>query len=102
MAAIGKCHLRPVDRPQTQWLRGLGKFHCTAEVVVVGQGKSTVATLDCGSDQLVRQRSPVMERERRMGVKLGVHGRHQLCALQLPPGSLKITVTAPRESITSQ
>src|SRR5262245_26196736 len=63
-------HLRTGDRPQTQRLRRMGELEGAVDAVVVGQRERLVAELHRPGGELLRQRRPVQERERRMAMKL--------------------------------
>ena len=74
VAAVVEVELGAVDRPQARAPGAPdGELHRARDRVVVGQRERLIAQRERRGHELVGQRGPVEERERRMAVQLHVH-----------------------------
>ena len=105
-ALVHHGQLGPVDGADPDPRAGMGEFHRTADVVVIGQGERLQPQLGRGRGQLGRGGSPVEEGVRGVGVQLGVCRRrsaHARWRNQRPsPGSQKTTTLLPSSSTSSK
>ena len=86
MAPVGQIDLGPMDRAQAQSAGTDRELHRTRDGVVVGQGEGRISKRERGSDQFVRQRRAIQERERGVAVELDV--RHEHMFVVEPDGNL--------------
>ena len=77
MATVLEVNLSSMNRTQTEPPGRDGELHRPRDGVVIGQRHRPIPKLECRRNELIGQGRAVQEGERRVAVKLGVHGERK-------------------------